>query len=286
MNLDALRCFCAIVDTHSFRLAAERIHRSQPAVSQQLKALEREVGHALLDRKRGEPTPAGRLLYKRAQQVLGAADSMARELADFDESLTQELRVGTSDTTALYVLPPHVRRFAKAMPHTRLVLVNRSSGAISERVLRGELDMGIVTLPMRHPALEEEELFQQRLVLVAPKAHPLARRKRITLSALREESMLLLDANTRTGALLREHFREAGFTPQVVLDSGSFEVIKRYTAEGIGLSFLPEDVVGSEDKGLATVTIPGLPRVPIGVIRRKGAYLSKAEQAFLRLLRE
>jgi len=277
VTLDALRWLCAIIDEGSFRRAAARVHRSQPAVSQQLKALERELGHALVERKTARPTPLGQLLYERARKILLDVETLSREVADFDESAGRELRVGTSDTTALYVLPPHVRRFAQAMPQTRLALVNRSSNAVAEQVLRGDLDLGIVTLPLGHPELAEEELFHERLVLATPAGHRLAGRRRVRLDELDDEPMLLIEAHTRTGALLRAHFQEAAFAPQVLLDSGSFEVIKRYIAEGIGVSFLPETVVGAEDTALSTVAVPGLPQVPIGAIRRRGAYRSKAE---------
>ncbi len=285
MTFEALRCLCAVVEAGTFRAAAGRVHRSQPAVSQQIKALERETGHTLIERKTARPTPLGERLYHRARTLLQEMDSLAREAADFDESATQELRVGTSDTTALYLFPGIVRRFAAALPQTRLVLVNRSSDAIAALVRRGDLDFGIVTLPQRHPELREEELFQQHMVLVTPAGHSLARARRVKLADLAAEPLLLIDEHTRTGALLRDYFAREQFVPQVVLDSGSFEVIKRYIAEGIGLSFLPASVITDADRHLATRELPGLPRVPIGAIWRKGAYRSRAETTFLSLLR-
>jgi len=151
-------------------------------------------------------------------------------------------------------------------------------------VLRGEVVLGIVTLPQRHAQLEEQELFQQRLVLVAPAAHRLAHAHRVHLDDLRHEPMLLIDEQTRTGALLRSYFHKQDFEPLVVLHSGSFEVIKRYITEGVGLSFLPETALIRSDSGLAAVPVPGLPHVSIGAIWRKRGYRSKAERAFLELL--
>jgi DNA-binding transcriptional LysR family regulator len=94
----------------------------------------------------------------------------------------------------------------------------------------------------------------------------------------------LLNPHTRTGSVLQALFTREAFTPQVVLDSGSFEVIKRYVGEGIGVAFLPRVTVTEEDPRLATVNVPGLPRVRIGVIQRRHAYHTKAERAFLELL--
>lgn len=286
MTLDAIRCFCAILDTGSFRAAAVRVHRSQPAVSQQLKSLERELGHTLVDRRTTRPTELGQLVYRRAQALLDAADGLVREVQDVDAAPGQELRVGASDTLALYVLPGCVRRFAAALPQVRLVLLNRSSDALVEHTLRGDLDLGIVTLPEAHPELDTEALIAQRLVLAVPSRHRLAKAGTATLDDLREEPFLLLEGNTRTGALLRRQFARQDFHPQTVLDSGSFEVIKRYIAEGIGISFLPDTVLGPKERGIATVEVAGMPVIPIGAIGRKHAYRSRAARVFLDILRE
>ena len=284
MTLEALRCFCAVVELRNFRAAADRLHRSQPAVSQQLKALEAEAGHALYDRKRARPTALGDLYYARARRILESVDALERETSDFEGGMGQELRVGTSDTTALYVLPEAVRRFSEQAPQTRLVLMSRSSDAVRAGVLSGELELGIVTLPQNHPELTTRELFRQQLVLAVPARHPLAKRRSIALPGLKDEPFLLMDEATRTGRVLREYFRAHAFDPQTVLDSGSFEVIKRYIAEGVGLSFLPDTVVRDRPEGIRTLRVPGLPTIPIGAIWRTGAYRSKAAQAFLELI--
>ena len=286
MTLDAMKCFCALVETGSFRAAAERVFRSQPAVSQQMRSLEQEVGHTLVDRRTGRPTAQGEILYARARDILRAMDALQREMADRDAGPAGELRLGTSDTTAMYLLPPYVRRFAERLPQARLVVTNRSSDAIAAQVVRGDLDLGIVTLPQNHADLAEEPLFRQRLVLVVPRGHRLARQKAATLEDLRDAPILMLDGRTRTGALLREFFRGTGFTPSVFLDSGSFEVIKRYIAEGTGVAFLPETVLAPQDGALSSVAMEGLPEITIGVIWRRDAYLGRAARAFLELLRE
>lgn len=285
MTLESLRCLCAIIETRSFRAAAERLHRSQPAISQQLKVLEREAGQPLVDRKTGRATAMGALVYERGRRILDAVDSLVHEVADYESAASRELRVGTSDTIALYVLPPLVREFAALMPETRLALVNRSSATIADQVLDGTLDLGIVTLPAGEAELEETPLFRERIVLVAARDHALASRKRVTLKALQGEPFLLLEGETRTGGLLRQFFAERDFDPPVVMDSGSFEVIKRYVSEGVGLSFLPEMVIRPGDTELRAIPVAGLPEVTLGAVWRRGAYRSKAQRAFVEMLR-
>ena len=283
MTLDQLQSFRAIIETGSFRGAAARVHRTQPAVTHQIKALEREMGHALIDRKTASPTPAGSLFYAQACKLLTDADAMQAAMRDFDETAASELRLGTSDTTALYVLPTVVQRFRRKQPRARLHIVNRPTETIATLVERGDLDLGIVTLPTGLAALEERVLFKQELVLVVPKAHALTKRSAIRLRDLMGEPLLLLEDVTRTGRLLRDYFAERDFAPNVVLDTSSFEVIKRYVAEGIGISFLPKETITPRDIGLAVLPFSGLPRVTIGPVWRKGAYRTRAAQAFMKL---
>lgn len=282
MTFEALRCFCAVAETGSFREAARQVHRSQPAVSQQLKALEAELGQTLINRREGRCTAAGDVLYQRARRILAEAESLQRAAGDLEGSgVSTPLRIGTSDTTAMYYLPQRIKEIRAEMPRLHLRIVNRSTDAICGQVLRGELDLGIVTLPTGHPELEVLELFTQRFLLVLRADHPLAGRKRTTLDALTGEPFLMLDPHTRTGRLLVAHFQSREFVPSTVLDSGSFEVIKRYVAEGIGVAFLPEIVLEPPDPHLATLEVAGMPLVAIGAIWRKDAYRTLAERAFL-----
>ncbi len=282
MTLDALRCFCAVIDRGSFRLAGEEVNRSQPAITQQIQSLERELGQVLVDRKTCTPTGAGQVVYERGSRLLLSARNLRTEVADFEELGSRELVVGTSDTNALYFLPEHVSAFSRAMPDTRLVVHCRSSDAVADEVERGELDLGIVTLPLTREGLETRRLFEQRLVLVAPRSHALAKQRGTSLPRLRGENFVLIHGRTRTGGLLRAFFREHAFEPRVVMDSGSFEVIKRYVASGVGLSILPEMVLGPHDRDtIATIRIAGLPRVSIGAIWRGESYQTKAARAFL-----
>jgi DNA-binding transcriptional LysR family regulator len=126
-------------------------------------------------------------------------------------------------------------------------------------------------------------LFRQQLVLVLPRRHRLAAKRPVRWKDLAAEPLLMLDPTTRTGTLLRSYFAKIGFSPRVALDSGSFEVIKRYVAEGIGVSFLPRIAVEDSDE-LKVVELPRVPAVPIGTIRRRRAYQTRAEREFTRVL--
>jgi len=287
IQLDTLRCFCAVVDAANFRVAAERLHRTQPALSQRVSALERQCGETLLDRRTRKPTASGRIVYERGLDLLRAADRLEAEVREKSGAGGGELRIGTSDTNALYFLPARVRAFSREMPKVRVFIHCRSSDEVADAVLKGDLDLGIVTLPLDRPALEMRPLFDQRLVLVVPRRHALAKRKRAVLADLRGEAMVLIQPETRTGTLLRNHFRDEAFAPNVIMDSGSFEVIKQYVAEGIGISILPEMTLRREDlRRITPLQMAGLPRVAIGAVWRRGGYESAAAEAFRSLLAE
>ncbi len=286
MTIESLRCFCAVAETGSFRRAAGRVFRSQPAVSQQIKALERQLGYAVVNRRTGRLTAQGEEFYSRASAIVRSFNALERDMADRGPAGAGEFRLGASDTTAVHFLPPHVRRFTERMPRTRLVITTRSSDAIAAQVLRGELDLGLVTLPQNHPELEEAVLFRQLLVPVVPAGHPLAAAGEVGWPDLAGLPMLLIDRRTRTGAALREHFEKVGFSPQVVLDSGSFEVVKRYLAEGAGVSFLPEGILTPSDTGLRALEMPDLPEIVIGALWRRDTPLSRAAGVFLETLRD
>lgn len=284
MTLEQLRSFRAVIETGSFRAAAERVHRSQPAVSLQIQALEKACGGPLLERKGCRPTPAGRRVYARAVEILAHADSLAKELREMGDSSWQTLRAGASDTTALYVLPAVVLALTRSMPLVRLTLVNRPSEALAELVIQGGLDLALATLPMGSPDLEEHDLFEEQLVLVAPRSHRLGRRRTASLAELEKEPVLLLDPATRTGATLTDFFHRQSFTPHVVLESGSFEVIKRYVASGLGIAFLPRIALTPSDLMLTAIRVKGLPSIRIGAVWRRGAYQTRSEKLFLELV--
>lgn len=282
MTLDALRCFCAVVDTGSFRRAAEQLYRTQPAVSQQIKTLEREFGQQLLDRKSKKPTRVGQAVYDRSRNLLRDADNLEDEVRDLGERIGNELRLGTSDTNALYYLPSYVSEFTRQRPGAKLVIRSGSSAEVAGWVEKGELDVGIVTLPPDSDALESRKLYAQRFVLLLPKGHRLAGRSRVSLQRLEKEQFVLLQSDTRTGARLSAYFHEQGFEPHVVMDSGSFEVIKRYVLDGLGVSFVPETVLTPADRPrFSTVKVAGLPRIEIGAVWPRGVYQREIVRTFL-----
>ena len=285
MNLNNLRSFCSLIETRNFHKTAAILHKTQPAVSQQIKKLEEELGKQLVDRSDNSPTPAGQLVYEKGKALLLTAENLSEEIRDFDEIDRGVLKVGTSDTNALYFLPERIRQFREAQPLIKLEVVSKSSDSIADEVVKGELDLGIITLPIFHTSLSVHELFKQKLQLITPKDHPLKNRQNVSLSLLQKESFVLLDPSTRTGKELDIFFSRHQFTPSTTMTSGSFEVIKRYVKEGVGIAIVPTETLTEQDRfDLTRVHLSGLPSIGIGVISRKGQYQTKAAEALMDIL--
>lgn len=285
MTIEGLKCFIAVVDTGSFHNAAKALMRTQPAVSQQIKALELESGGQLIDRKNSQLTARGKILYEKARTLLAQIENIGKQLDDFDEEAHRELRIGTSDTTARYTLPPVLKRFLKSHPKTSITLINRNSSAIQSEVLESKLDLGIVTNHTPRKFLHYEPLFKQRLVVAVPKKHPFTSKRSLTLEKVAGERLLILDNASRSGMLIRTIFSDAGLTPKVLLDSGSYEVIKAYIAAGMGISIIPEIMVTNSDTSIRSIRMKQLPHIPVGIIYKDGSFLGRGLQDFIRLLK-
>lgn len=284
MKLDHLQTFCALIEGGSLDEAARRVHRTQPAVSQHLRALETELDRTLYERRAGRATAAGEKLYDRAKAILNAEADLRRELRAHDEAL-EELTVGASDTNALYFLPAYIRAFRNAHAQTPLSVVCRPSGAIAEAVANREIDVGIVTMPVDAASLAVHPLDQQRLVLITPRDHTLYGKSRVSAKRLRDEAFVLLESSTRTGAAIEAFLSDHAISPRVVMRTGSFEVVKRYVAEGVGIAFVPDRALNSvERQSFGVLTVPGLPKPGIGVVWRASGYQPLNVRRFLNVL--
>lgn len=284
-SIEMLRVFCAVLDTGGFHTAAKALRRTQPGISQQIKALEAAVGQTLLDRRTARPTAEGQRLLPEIRTLLQTADSLERHARDMQAGEAAVLRVGTSDTTALYTLPEAVQRFTQGWPEVRLEIINRSTAALADLVLEGNLDVAVVTLPVDEPRLETERLFEQRLIVAVPRDHALAQKGRLSPRDLEAAPLLLLDKNTRTGARIQDWLASAAIAPQALADSASFEVLKRLGSAGVGIAILPESMVQPATDNLKIYSLRGLPKIPIGAIWRREGYRLKAAEAFVHTLR-
>ena len=288
MDLDRLRGFVETARERSFTRAAEKLFLTQPAVSLQVKALEDELGEDLFERRGRQIllTEAGRLLFARAEAILEMAEQIRQDVADVGRLRTGRLSIGTSDTNCAYVLPPAVKAFRQAHPGVEIRLTDRMSPEVVRLVLEGAVDFGLATLPVTEPRVQTRPLFIREDVAISSPTHRLASEKTVDLHSLGDCAMLMLERGSTSRGLMDRMFAAAGLQPQIIMELGSIEVIKRFVEIGLGIAVVPEVAVRDEVSSgrLAAIRVTGLPARQVGLVRRDGGRLSRAAGAFIRFL--
>jgi len=288
MEMAQLRSLVMIMREGSFTAAAEKLFVTQPALSQQMKALEGELGVQLFERRgrRIMITAPGALVLAQAEQILAHLQQLQQELAALKDIAYGRLRIGTSDTICLYLLPPVIQAFRQQYPAVEIHLTNRPSREVAALLVEGTLDFGLIMLPVPESSLESEYLCERTEVAICAPDHPLAGQAQASLEQVIAYPLLLLERGTTSRALFDQLLAQAGFSAQIT-DLGSIEVLKRYAEIGLGVAVVPAMAVATEVRAgrLHMLPLPWLPVRAVGIVRRRTSYVTPAEEAFVELLR-
>lgn len=248
--MERLLAFRAVARERSFSRGAGRIHRTQPAVSQAVRSLEHELGERLFMRtgRTALLTQAGRILLEHVESAFDSLDRARSHIEALRELREGELTLVTSDTTACYLLPDALRRFRARYPAVEVKILNRPSPVAARQVASHDVDLGIVTLPVENDRLTSEVLMKREDVLICSPRHPLAKRRSLRLSDLAGLPLLLLDRGSSTRGFIDRQLRAAGLAPNVAMELGSIEVIKKLVELDFGVSIVPAIAVRAEAK--------------------------------------
>lgn len=247
MNLRGLATFVAVADAGSFSRAAEQLHLAQPAVSQQIGALERDLGVRLLERstRRVELTEAGSRLVTRARSILAEVGRARDEARLLVAGRAGQVAVGFVGTATYSLLPELARRIRAELPLIALELYGeRLAPALIDGLLGRSLDLAFVRSPQPRPELTIHPLRTERLVAAVPSDSPWARAEAIPLSQLRGESFVTYPSGHRSvmfDVTLRA-CRLAGFTPANVIEVRETTTLVTFVAAGLGVALVPEPV--------------------------------------------
>lgn len=289
MDLRHLRTFRTVVDRSSFSLAADELEISQPAVSGQIRSLEKELGLRLLDRggRRLATTEAGAVLYEHAGRVLAAEAALERALAQVGDGVAGRLMLGASTGPGELLVPRLLGAFADVHPDVELHLAVYDSRAVCERVLDDELELGFVGAASTMRGLAVEPFVRDELVVITPPGHALARRESVSLEELAAEPMLMQQRGSGVRAVLEDAMRAAGLRDRdlsVAMELGLQQSVKAAVLDGIGITVISRLAVEREvaDGRLQAVPLagPGLAR-DFSVVRASRRTLSRAAAAFL-----
>ncbi len=285
LKLKDLRYLVAIADTRHFGQAAARCFVSQPTLSAQIKKLEDYLGVQLIERqpRRIALTDAGTEIVARARRILEASDEIVGVARSQRDPLAGRLRLALLPTIGPYLLPQVAPRIREALPRLDLLLFEYQTGPMLQKLMAGEIDVGILALPVEGDGFTEQDLYEEPFVLAAPEAHPLAQRQQVSVDDLDGQTLLLLEDGhclrdqalavcSLGGAIEKQDFRAT-----------SLETLRQMVASGAGITLLPElSTRGAYGKAEGLRVVPFEAPAPsrrVGAVWRRTSARAAAIQA-------
>ena len=285
MDIDTLKAFINVAEQGSFSRAAERLFITQPAVSKRIATLESELETSLFDRVGHKIllTESGRALLPRARGILLDVEDSKRAIANLADSINGPVNIGTSHHIGLHRLPPVLREFTDGFPEVQLNIEFMDSEEACQAVLRGDIEVGIVTLPLSpDPELNLLPIWHDPLTLVAPNGHPLTKQKRFRIDQLADHNAILPATGTFTREVLEQTLRPLDIELQVSMSTNYLETIKMLVSVGLGWSILPRAMLDNEICELKTSQIKM--QRQLGVVTHTERTLSNAADTLITTL--
>jgi DNA-binding transcriptional LysR family regulator len=289
MELRHLRYFVAVAEELHFRRAAERLHMTQPPLSQQIRSLEQDVGVELLrrDRRGVTLTAPGRAFLVEARGVLAAADRAVATARRVELGELGELSVGFVGSTMYGRVPELLRVFREERREVRVHLRELPSSAQMEALQARQIDIGFLRPPIAADGIAVEMLFEEPMVAALPSDHPLASAGRVDLRSLRDEAIVTLSPVDAPGiaAATENLLAEAGVVPHVVQVVTEVPTAIGLVAAGFGVTFVPESVMALERTGVVYRTVAGKQQKVRFALAYRASDDAPVVQAFLELAR-
>lgn len=248
MNLHHLRIFCAVAQRRNITAAAADLLLSQPAVSLQLKALEKELGLPLFERggARLRLTHAGEVLHRSAVSILSATEEAERAVADLRDGTKGRLILGAGTTGGMYVLPRILQAYKAVWPETEILLHIGTTDQLLEKILQNVIDVGLIGGPIEDRRFVAEPVCSDELVLIAAPSHPITSLAKVTLEDLAGMPFVVPEAGSRTRQLVERKLREAGVPLRIVMQLPGTEGVKRAVEAQLGIGVVSRYAVESE----------------------------------------
>ncbi|MEJ7713461.1 MAG: LysR family transcriptional regulator [Pyrinomonadaceae bacterium] len=291
MQIESLKIFCDLAESGSFSQAAELNFLTQSAVSQQVRTLEGRFKRKLLERTRGRRelslTEAGESFYEECRRVLEAYAKLETRMQGVAGRVSGTVRVATVYSVGLHELPPAVRRFMSLYPEAKIALEYSRTTRIVRDVLSGAVELGVVAYPEKRKGLEVVELPGDRLVLICPPGHALAKRKLIRPAELQGREFVLFESDIPTRRAIDRILKSYGVSVKSAAEFDNIETIKRAVEVGFGLAIVPRPSILDEQRNgqLAAVGLVGPEWTrSVGIIYRSDRTLGTAAHQFIELL--
>ena len=294
MNLSWLQTFILIVDKKSLTNAARVLHLTQPAVSKQLNSLEKFYGTSLLYRtsRHMEVTEAGKMVYEYSQEILAKINESLADVQALQKDLYGSLLLGASSIPGEYILPAALGRFQALHPQVKVKLEIADSTEIGQMLQDGKIEAGMIGVILENPDLQQEHIFKDELVVIAPSEHPLTKKKSITLEDFLEEPVIFRERGSGTRLVIENKLKESGIALdrlKVRLELGSTEAVVNAAAAGLGISLVSRFAVKNRIKTgeIAALAIDDLPlERGLYFITRRDQVITPLVEAFYSFLKD
>lgn len=287
MDLRQLQAFLAVVDHGGFTAAAKATHTVQSNISTHVARLERELDATLIDRSTGRPTQEGEAVLVRVRRIQNELASLESDVSSLRGSPRGLVRIGIIGTTARWLTPILVDELNAEAPDIQLVVADGTTRSLELRLLDGELDLGVVSLPVDDPEIVTEPLFTESHIVVGPKDHPLARLdSEVGLEQLAQYPLLLAAPGTPFRQEVEEAFRSAGLRLKPKMEVDGLRLLASMAFQGLGVSIVPATAAPGWIGGPWTrIPVSGLSRRTVGLAHRRRGMPTVAAQTVDRVVR-
>ena len=290
MNIETIRIFCDLVELQNFSRTAEKHGISQSAVSQQLAGLEMSHKCQLINRKKRPlaATSEGELFYHASKDIIDRYDKLKSELAGLSRSASR-INVAAIFSIGMHTLQPYVKKFMARYPKVNLCVEYSSARQIYERVLSGEVDIGIVAVPKKDRNMDVYPFENEPLVMVCGREHPMGSQSVIDIHKLQGCDFIAFEKDVPSRKLIDGILTQYNVTVHTVMEFDNIETIKRAVEIDAGISILPETAIGTElsNGNLKALSISNDNFFrPTGVVVRKNRTLTVAARYLIELLRK
>lgn len=290
MDINQLEVLVAVAREQSFSRAAQALHRTQPAVSQAIRRLEGEIGEPLFDRssKDGTLTAAGRVLHDFAQQMLNLRQSAQAAVKELKDLQRGKLVLGANEYTVMYLLPV-IPVFKARHPHIKVEVKRSLASRIPTEILGRDVEIGVVSYKPSDNSIASVPVITDELVLIVAPSHPLSVKEVVSVRELGAESFIAHNVPSPYRERVIRTFEKQRTPLNISMEMPTLEAIKKLVAQGVGVALVPRLTAQAEiaRRQVVAITVREMRlERSIYLIYRKGATLSHAARAFLRVARE
>jgi len=288
MDLFQLEVFLAVADTKSFSRAAQKLHRTQPAISQAIRKLESEIGEALLQRtsRDGSLTDAGQLLKEYAEKLLNLRSEATSAISELRQLQSGKLSIAANEFTSVYLLAV-LEQFRRLCPMIKVAVQRSLASQIAQEVLNHKVEMGMLSFRPDVDGLRSIVVYKDELTFIVHPHHPLAQAEEVQIRQLGAESFVAHNVPSPYRAKVLDAFKRHRTPLNMEVELPTIEAIKRFVAMGNGVALVPGICIEEELKRreLVRVSVRELKfERRLRIVYRKGATLSHASRAFLKIV--